>query len=251
MVAEADRHVVLLVGASRGIGAACAHAFAGRGAQVCLVARNAEKLEAVRASLPGAPALIQAANIVRRGDVDRAVRAVLDRFGRIDTMINLAAGTGPLQRPLWSLPPDSFAETMAVNATGPFHLTQAVVPGMLKQGRGLMLFASSPFGDFGQGGLGAYGASRAACNHLVRQLAAELQGSGVAAALVLPGVTQTEGLAAFRAQFGGQANMPPVPAATMANLFLWCAMQAPADLNGATIAWSDPAIRNAVLGFNP
>lgn len=247
-------HVALLFGASRGIGAAAAEAFARRGAQVCLAARSEAKLSSVQSGLriKGHEAWIKPCDITDAGQVTDCVTAVVQAFGRIDTVIDFAALTGPLDRATWELDTAEWSKVMATNLDGVFHILRASIPALERSGQGRVLLASSPFGDSVTPGLGAYAASRAASHALVRQAAAELQGTGVGAAIVHPGMTETEGLADFRAARGGATfAAQPQPVVLMANLFVWAALQAPQDINGALLSWSDPQVRNAVLALPP
>lgn len=251
MVTTASRpdHVALFFGASQGIGAATARAFALRGAQVCVVARDAARLQALRAafSAQGVDLWVKEADVGQADQVSAVVAEVLARYGRLDTVIDFAAQTGPLDRPIWSLPPAEWRKVMATNLDGVFHILQAVLPTLTLQGWGTVLLASSPFGEMTTPGMGAYAASRAASHALMLQTAAEVQGSNVAAAVVFPGMTDTEGLAAFRrARGGAQMPSPPVSVDSMANLFVWAALQPAPTINGQLLAWSDTEVRAAV-----
>lgn len=238
--------VVLLLGASRGIGAACARAFFAMGNRVCLAARDQEQLEAARQHAgPSAVALVT--DIGDADAVQGAVDAVLEAHGRIDTVINFAGQTGPLNRPVWGVKPDDWQSLMRVNLDGTYNIVRSVVPVFQKAGHGRLIVASSPFGDRPRPGMGGYCASRAAANMLVRQLAGELHGSKIGAALVYPGLTDTDGLTDFREARGSSRMAGQVASAQeMAQLFLWVAEKAPWELNGQVYAWSDQAIRTQV-----
>ena len=239
-------HVTLLFGASRGIGAACSRLLFGYGATVCLAARDPERLEAARRNT-GPSATAHVTDITKPDSVQATVDAVLQRHGRIDTVMNFAAETGPLDRASWEVAPQDLADVLRTNVTGTHNIIRSCLPPIQAAGRGALLFASSPYGDAPQPGFGVYGASRAAGNALVRQLAAELQGSWIGAALVYPGPAETEGLARFRSARGGAARAGRVTSAQeMAKLFVWAAMQRPWDINGAVLAWSNPMIRSQV-----
>lgn len=247
--AHAPNHVALFFGASQGIGAATARAFALRGAQVCVVARDATRLATLKAafSAQGVDLWVKAADIGVADEVAAVVSEVLARYGRLDTVIDFAAQTGPLDRPIWNLLQTEWRKVMATNLDGVFHILQAILPTMTRQGWGTVLLASSPFGEMTTPGMGAYATSRAASHALMLQTAAEVQGSNVAVAVVFPGITDTEGLSAFRRARGG-AQMPgaPMPVDSMANLFVWAALQPAPTINGQLLAWSDTEVRAAV-----
>lgn len=247
-------HVALLIGASRGIGAAAAHAFSAQGARVFLSARDDAKLEGVRAAVAGRGGTVaaKAADVADADAVQAVADAAMQEYGRIDTVVNFAALTGPLDRASWELEPDDWRKVLAINTTGPFNIMRAVMPVMQRQNSGSLIFASSPFGDTVTPGMGAYAASRAAAHALVRQLAAELETTGVGACLAYPGMTETDGLSEFRRARGGAAmgGAQTVSAPVMANLFVWAAQQAPWQINGAVLAWSDPQVRNAVMAMS-
>ena len=240
-------HVFLLFGASRGIGAACAQALTRRGAQVCIAARDGAQLATTKDEV-GPNCWTQVTDIADAAGVEATVDAVVQKFGRVDTVINFAALTGPMDRPLWEVQPDETAAVLAANLAGPAHIARACVPRMLDQGQGALLFATSYFGDNMQAGMGAYGASRAGAHMLVHQLAAELAGSHVGAALIYPGVTATDGLKAFRqARNDALNNVQTETPDRMAALFVWAAMQAPWEINGAALSWTNPDHRAAAL----
>lgn len=243
-------HVFLLFGASRGIGAACARSLFALGGQVCLAARDADQLEIAR-SETGPSAFARVTDITEADSVQTTVDAVLETYGKIDTVINFAAWAGPLNRPTWGVAPNDWNRLIQTNATGPYNIIRSCLPPMQDAEHGTLLFASSPFGDTPVAGMGGYSPSRAAAHALVHQLAAELQGSQIGAALVYPGLTDTDGLAAFRrAREGNTMGGQVATAAEMAGLFVWAAMQTPWDINGAVLSWSDPAIHNAVRATN-
>lgn len=240
-------HVFLLFGASRGIGAAVAQSLAQRGAQVCLAARNADRLNVVQQEA-GPGTWTRVTDIAKADQVAETVNAARKDFGRIDTVINFAASIGPMDRPIWQLSDDDAQQVVAANLMGPANIARACVPQMLEQGSGALLFSTSYFGDNMQAGMGAYGASRAGAHMLVHQLAAELAGTQVGAALIYPGLTATDGLADFRrARNDNQTNMQVEAPARMASLFVWAAMQAPWEINGASLSWNNPDHQAAAL----
>lgn len=239
-------HVFLLFGASRGIGAACARALFARGGQICLAARDSKQLEQARRET-GPSAFTQVTDITDAVSVQATVDAVLETYGKIDTVINFAAVTGPLNRPIWGVSPRDMAQLLQTNVVGPHNILRSCLPPMQNASKGALLFASSPYGDTPTAGMGAYGPSRAAAHAMVHQLALELQGSQIGAALIYPGLTDTDGLMAFRtAREGNTAGGQVASAAATAELFVWAAMQTPSDINGAVLSASDPAIQAAI-----
>lgn len=247
-------HVALFFGASRGLGAATALAFAQRGAQVCLVARSGARLETVRATLAGEghTAWVRECDVADAASVAATVAAVLETYGRLDTVIDFAAQTGPLNCATWEVSPEDWGSVLATNMTGVYNAIHACLPPMLERGTGQFLLVSSPFGDRVTPGMGAYPASRAGSHALIHQAAAELHGTGVAAAILHPGITETEGLADFRrALDAGDGFGTPLPAIVMANLFVWAAFLPAAQINGQVLEWSDPEVRTGAMMLPP
>lgn len=252
--AAGPEHVALFFGASQGLGAAAARAFARRGAQLCIVARDEVRLRQLREAFraEGLDLWTKSADVGSQSQVNEAVSDVLNQYGRIDTVIDFAALTGPLDKPIWNLKPEDWRRVMSTNLDGVFHILQAVLPIMNRQGWGKILLASSPFGEMTTPGMGAYATSRAASHALMMQTAAELQASQIGAAVIFPGMTDTEGLAAFRRARGGASlAAPAVSVDVMANLFVWAALQAAQVINGQLLAWSDADVRAAVAELPP
>lgn len=135
---EVQDKVVIITGASMGIGAATARVFAEAGAKVVLAARSADKLAEVARSLPPQTELL----IVPTDITDQAqVRALIDKayehFGRIDILVNNAglSTVGPIA----TVNPDHYRQIIEVNQLGPLHAIQAVVPQMKAQGGGVII----------------------------------------------------------------------------------------------------------------
>ncbi len=189
---ELRDRVALITGASRGLGREIARRFAARGARLVLVAR-------------GEGALRQAAEeLARRTDVlavsadvseaaEQIAATALDRFGRVDVLVNNASDIGPSPMPpLEAYPWDALLRVLRVNAVAPLHLTQLLLPQMRSRGDGVIINVTSDAGVQAYPGWGGYGASKAALEHLSRVLAAELEGSGIRVYVVDPGDLNTE-----------------------------------------------------------
>ena len=187
--------VVLITGGSRGLGKALAKAFAAEGARVVIAARNPETLEAARGEIEGSgrTVLALAADMTQPADISRVVAAAIEHFGRIDLLINNGGTLGPTPRPsLLNTDPDAMLETFRVNTVGPLRVTQAVLPHMIEQGRGLVVNVTSDAARGAYPEWGAYGASKAALERIGLTWAAELEGTGVRVVNVDPGDLQTD-----------------------------------------------------------
>ncbi|MGB9604478.1 MAG: SDR family NAD(P)-dependent oxidoreductase, partial [Bryobacteraceae bacterium] len=173
--------VVLITGASEGIGAACAHAFRRRGALLSLAARSREKLEAVG----GADALITTADL-RDGEARRRViERTLERYGRLDILVN-NAGAG-LYTPSRQTLPELVRDLFELNFFAALDLIQKAVPAMLGQGGGMIVNVSSIAGKVTFPWLTLYCASKYALNALSDGLRMELAGTGIRVLTVCPG----------------------------------------------------------------
>lgn len=187
-----DERVVVITGASRGIGAAVAERLAGDGMAVVLVARRPEALAAVAARC-GALALPVAADLTRRADAERVVREALARFGGIDVWIN-NVGRG-ITRPAAELTDDDIDEMMRVNVKSALYGMQAVLPHFKAAGRGHIINVSSVLGRMPMASFrSAYNGAKHFLNALTANVRDDLaaQYPGIAVSLVSPGVVRTE-----------------------------------------------------------
>jgi NAD(P)-dependent dehydrogenase (short-subunit alcohol dehydrogenase family) len=195
MTQELDGRVVLITGASRGLGRAMALAFAREGARLSLCARGGAELEAVAAEIRrgGTEVLSVAADVASEVDQERLVSLTLDRFGHLDVLVNNASSLGPTPLPML-VDTDSLAleEVIGVNLYAPFRLTQAVLGSMLLRGSGLIVNLSSDAAVNGYPGWGAYSVAKAGLDSLTRVWAAELEGTGVSIVSVDPGDMDTD-----------------------------------------------------------
>ena len=124
---------------------------------------------------------------------ERLVQPGLDRFGRIDVLVNNASTIGPSPMPtLDGYPLTALADVFQVNAVAPLHLIQLVLPQMRARGDGVIVNVTSDAAVQAYPTWGGYGASKAALEHLSRVLAAELEGSGVRVYVVDPGDMNTQ-----------------------------------------------------------
>lgn len=184
--------VVIVTGASSGIGRATALEFGRRGARVVLAARREERLLEVadRVQRTGAEALAVRCDVAAPGDIEALVGQTLDRFGRIDVLVN-NAGFG-FSGTIEDTPEDVMRALIEVNYLGAFNLTRVVLPHMRRQRSGHIVNVSSVVGKISFPYHGAYSASKFALCAMTEALRGELAGSGVTATVVLPATTRTE-----------------------------------------------------------
>lgn len=181
--------VVLITGASSGIGAAAAREFARQGAQVALAARRLDRLEALAREL-GSSALAIRADVSVQADIEHMVAQTLDRFGRVDVLFN-NAGFGRLDW-LERLPPDEIEALVRVNFLGLVQTTRLVLPTMLRQRRGHIINMASVAGLIGSPTYSVYGAAKAAARGFSEALRREVAPFGVRVSIISPAGTDTE-----------------------------------------------------------
>jgi short-subunit dehydrogenase len=178
--------VVLITGASQGIGAACAAEFARAGAKLSLTARSEE---ALRKAAP-ADALVTPGDLTSEITRRRIAGATLERFGRIDILIN-NAGAG-LYLPSWSAPIEEVRWLMELNFFGALGLAQVVVPHMRSRRSGLIVNVGSVAGKVPLPWMSLYSASKYALGAWTEGLRMELRRDGIRTMIVCPGYVKTE-----------------------------------------------------------
>lgn len=184
---------VLITGASRGIGRACALAFAKEGfcvaANYCTHEKEALSLrEEIRAA--GAACEIFRADVADRAEVDSMVCGVSGAFGTVNVLVNNA---GMAQQKLFTdITEEEWRRMFDVNMTGMFQCTQAVLPGMIQKKRGKIVNISSIWGISGASCEVHYSASKAAVIGFTKALAKEVGPSGIQVNCVAPGVVDTD-----------------------------------------------------------
>ncbi|HEX9164148.1 MAG TPA: SDR family oxidoreductase [Thermoanaerobaculia bacterium] len=184
---EIKQKMVIITGASSGIGRATALEFARRGANVVLAARRAAELEnvAVQCRSLGVDARVIPADVTKREDCF----ALIARAGEVDVLVN-NAGFGIFD-PIETAKPEDAEQMMATNYFGALHCTQAVLPQMLERRSGSIVFNSSIAGLMGYTNMGTYGATKFAITGFAEALRDEVIRRGVQVALVCPGTTET------------------------------------------------------------
>ena len=181
--------VVIVTGAGSGIGAATARRFAAEGARVVLAGRTRTKLEATAKDLRPSHVLFQEADVSSKVSANLMVNAAIERFGRLDVLVNNAgiATMGPITE----VSDDAWRSTMATNVDGVFYGCRAAVQHLLAT-KGCIVNVSSVSGLGGDWNLSAYNATKGAVTNLTRSLALELGDQGVRVNAVNPSLTSTE-----------------------------------------------------------
>ncbi len=180
-----DGKVVLITGASEGIGAACAASFRKRGARLSLAARSGEKLR-----IAGGPdAVITAGDLTLPEIRKRAVAATVERYGGIDILIN-NAGMG-MYDPAWSAPLEDSRRVFELNFFVPLAMAQLAAPHMRGRGGAAIVNVSSVAGKVTLPWLTIYSASKQALCSLTDGLRMELKRQGIHAISVCPGYVKT------------------------------------------------------------
>ena len=207
--------VVVITGASAGIGRATAVRFAREGAAVVLAARSRERLQRLARRLEerfGVETLAIACDVRDREQVDALVEAALASFGRIDVLVN-NAGYGLYGR-IEDTPDEAFRDLLETNVLGVHHAVRAVLPHMRRQASGHIVNVGSVVGKRSWPYHGAYAASKFALTGLTQALRGELAGSGVSVTLVLPASTETEFFANARTYSSEYTPAPLGPVQT-------------------------------------
>jgi len=182
--------VVLITGASRGIGEACARAFARRGARLILTARSVETLERIRREIDAAKVRALAADLERPEQVAELANRALECWGGVDVLVN-NAGVG-LYVPGWRADADLVRRMTQVNFFAPCQLIAGLAPAMRRRGEGVIVNVSSVAGKVPLPWLTLYSATKAAMNALSDGLRMELRGTGVRVVSVCPGYVRTD-----------------------------------------------------------
>ncbi|MFI9778656.1 2,3-dihydro-2,3-dihydroxybenzoate dehydrogenase [Streptomyces sp. NPDC051956] len=186
-----ENRLALVTGAAGGIGAAVARLLCERGITVAAVDRDAERLrEAVeKLTADGLDAASFPADVTDSGDVEATVAAVEQRLGAIDFLVN-AAGVLRLGE-VRTLSDDDWNSTFAVNTTGVFHLSRAVVNRMVPRARGAVVTVASNAAGTPRSEMAAYAASKAAAEMFTKSLGLEVARHGIRCNIVAPGSTDT------------------------------------------------------------
>ena len=184
------RHAIV-TGGAQGIGLAVVRRILESGGKVAIWDRDAALLNRTLAELAMPQRVLgQAADIADLASVQAATAATLEKFGKIDVLVNNAAIVGPNAN-TWEYPPEAFADVVRIGLIGTFHCCHAVVPHMIAAKYGRIVNVSSVAGKEGNPKAPAYSATKAAVIALTKSLGKELAGYDIAVNCVTPAVAKT------------------------------------------------------------
>ena len=183
--------VALISGGATGVGGAASKMFAAEGARVAIVDINAEAAHATaqRVIDAGGEAFVAQADVSQAADVERAVAAVLARWGRIDVLFNHAGSI--VVKPFLDTTEAEWDRLMAVNVKSMYLVTRAVLPAMLAQGKGAIVCTSSISAVAGTPMEVLYDTTKGACHMFARAIAVEYRDRGIRCNAVCPGFIRT------------------------------------------------------------
>ncbi len=207
-----DGRTALVTGASSGLGARFARVLAAVGANVVVTARRADRLAELAADLPSALAV--AGDVAVAEDRERIVAESLDRFGRIDVLVN-NAGIGQ-KMSIEEEPLERFRDAMEINVTAVWHLSKLTAPSMIANGGGSMINVASMLGHVASSPVkqAHYSASKGAVVNLTRELAVQWARKGIRVNALCPGWFRSEMTAGMDTDEGSLAyikQMSPIP----------------------------------------
>ncbi|WP_136636271.1 SDR family oxidoreductase [Pseudooceanicola onchidii] len=240
--------VAMITGASRGIGAATARAFAEAGAKVVLLARSGDAIAELAGEI-GEAAIAVPCDISRFWEVEAAVNAAVETFGRLDILVGNAGVLKPIT-PLAEADPDEWGQVIDVNIKGVFNGMRAAIPVMAAQGGGTIITISSGAAHSPLEGWSAYCTSKAGAAMLTRAAHLENADKGLRIMGLSPGTVATQMQRDIKAsgvnpvsQLEWEDHIPPE---WPAKCLLWmCGPEGDAHL-GEEIALRDEGVRRAV-----
>jgi 3-oxoacyl-[acyl-carrier protein] reductase len=184
--------VALVTGPAKGMGADTTLLLAKEGADLALLGRDVAAIEpvAAEARAMGRRVTIHQADIKDAAAVDAAVSAALETHGRIEALVNMAGGTGPLGKTFFETTPEEFDDILRTNVTGCWTTMRAVAPGMIARKYGKIVNVGGTFGLRGRAGRAAYSTSKWGLRGLTKSAALELGPHNITVNCVCPGMVE-------------------------------------------------------------
>jgi NAD(P)-dependent dehydrogenase (short-subunit alcohol dehydrogenase family) len=182
--------VALVTGPAKGMGAAISKAFAAEGAYLALVGRDTAAIAPVAAEIKGigAPVIIVPCDLTDPAQCDRGAETTRQAFGRIDILVNVAGGSGPIGKTGVQTTPEEFDDIVTLNMNGCFHTMRSVLPTMIEQRYGKIVNVGGTFGMRGRAGRMAYSASKWGLRGITKSFALEVGPHNINVNCVAPGM---------------------------------------------------------------
>jgi 3-oxoacyl-[acyl-carrier protein] reductase len=182
--------VVVITGPAKGMGRAISLAFAAEGATLVLAGRDTAAIEpvATEARALGIESIIVPCDLTQAAQTEALASQALAAFGRIDVLVNVAGGSGPIGKTGWETTAEEFNEIVQLNMTGCFNTMHAVLPGMIARRSGKVVNVGGTFGMRGRAGRMAYSASKWGLRGITKSFALEAGPHNININCVAPGM---------------------------------------------------------------
>jgi NAD(P)-dependent dehydrogenase (short-subunit alcohol dehydrogenase family) len=182
--------VALITGPAKGMGRAVTLAFAREGAKLVLAGRDTGAIEPVAAEARalGVQAVVVPCDLTVGAQTEALAAHALEAFGRIDVLVNVAGGSGPIGKTGWETTSEEFDEIVQLNMTGCFNTMRAVLPSMIERRSGKVVNVGGTFGMRGRAGRMAYSASKWGLRGITKSFALEAGPYGINVNCVAPGM---------------------------------------------------------------
>ncbi len=182
--------VVVITGPAKGMGAAITRAFAEEGCKLSLIGRDTGAIEPIAEELEsrGSSVVVIGCDLTDAGQCDAAAARTLEAFGRIDVLVNVAGGSGPMGKTGVETTPEEFDDIVTLNMNGCFHTIRSVLPAMIDQRYGKVVNVGGTFGMRGRAGRLAYSASKWGLRGITKSFALEVGQHNINVNCVAPGM---------------------------------------------------------------
>ncbi|SLN21194.1 putative oxidoreductase [Roseivivax jejudonensis] len=241
--------VVLITGASRGIGAAAARRFAEAGAKVALVARGSDAIADLAGEIGAERAVAIPCDISRFWEVEQTVQNCVTAFGRIDVLVNNAGVIEPISH-MAEADPDAWGQVIDINLKGVFHGMRAALPRMVAQGSGTILTIGSGAAHGPVEAWSHYCASKAGALMLTRMADKEYGEAGIRALSLSPGTVATQMQREIKASGVNPVSeldwSDHIPPEWVAAALVWMCGPDADEYKGAEVSLRDPGIRSRI-----
>jgi NAD(P)-dependent dehydrogenase (short-subunit alcohol dehydrogenase family) len=190
MKLDRDGRIAMITGPAKGMGAAITKAFAAEGAKLALVGRDIAAIEPVAAEVKaaGTEAIVVPCDLTDAKQCEQAAEKTREAFGRIDILVNVAGGSGPVGKPGVETTPEEFDDIIKLNMNGCFHTMRGVLPTMIAQRYGKVVNVGGTFGMRGRAGRMAYSASKWGLRGITKSFALEVGQYNINVNNVAPGM---------------------------------------------------------------